>query len=129
LNPELAPRSEERVTLGEKIRTLRETWPALLLMIGVMGGLFSGVMTPTEAGAVGAFLAFVIAAAKRTLTWEVFKNTLLETVITSTSLFIIAIGASMLARFIAISGLGQFLGDLVTSAELPPLVLLICIVT
>src|SRR5690606_4231770 len=51
INPELAPRTGEHHSFGEKIRTLRETWPIILLMIGVMGGLFSGVMTPTEAGA------------------------------------------------------------------------------
>jgi tripartite ATP-independent transporter DctM subunit len=127
LNPALAPRTGESHGMAEKFRTLWDTWPIILLMLGVMGGLFSGVMTPTEAGATGAFLAFVIAFAKRTLTWAVFRDTLLETVITSTSIFIIAIGASLLARFIALSGLGQFLGGLVESADLAPLAVLLCI--
>lgn len=128
LNPELAPRSGQHAGMAEKLRSLSETWPILTLMIGVLGGLFAGVMTPTEAGALGAFLACVIAATKRRLTWKVIRATLLETVVTSTSIFIIAIGASMLARFIAISGLGQFLGDLVTETQLAPAAVLLCVI-
>src|SRR5690606_24609170 len=106
LNPGLAPTDGETYTWEEKFRSLREALPVVLLMVGVMGGLFMGLFTPTEAGAAGAFLAFLIAAVRRALSWEVFKKTIVETVVTSTSIFIIAVGASMLARFIALSGVG-----------------------
>ena len=128
LKPELAPRTERRFTLAEKLSALRGTWPVILLMVGVMGGLFGGLFTPTEAGGAGAALALLIAATRRTLTWEVFKNSVLETVLTSASLFIIAIGASMLARFVALTGVGDFLGQLVIDSEMGPLAVILCLV-
>lgn len=128
LKPELAPRDDHVYTMAEKLLTLRDTWPILLLMIGVLGGLFGGLMTPTEAGAVGAFFAFVIAAFRRSLSWTVIRESVLETVVTSASIFIIAIGASMLARFIALTGLGGYLGDVVVAAELTPIMVFGCAV-
>jgi len=115
LNPALAPRLTEHVELSEKLAALADTWPVILLMGGVFGGLFAGLFTPTEAGAVGAFLSLVIAGVKRSLTWESLKNALLETLLTSASLFIIAIGASMLTRFLAFSGAGDYLSELVVA--------------
>lgn len=128
LNPGLAPTDGETYTWEEKFRSLREALPVVLLMVGVMGGLFMGLFTPTEAGAAGAFLAFLIAAVRRALSWEVFKKTIVETVVTSTSIFIIAVGASMLARFIALSGVGTYLGDLVIGATLDPFVTILLLV-
>ena len=76
LNPELAPPLHEEVTFRDKILALRETWPVFLLMLGVFGGLFSGAFTPSEAGAVGAALATIIAAMKGSLTWASFRDAL-----------------------------------------------------
>ena len=79
MRPELAPPVEERVSLPERVAALADVWPVLLLIAGVFGGLFSGVFTPTEAGAAGALLSVVIAAFKRTLTWSAFREALGET--------------------------------------------------
>lgn len=125
LQPQLAPRFTEKVSLSERIRALKEIWPVLLLVIGVFGGLFSGVFTPTEAGAVGAFLSFVIAGLKGSLSLRSFKNALLETLLTSAALFIIAIGASMLTRFLAFSGAGDYLSQIVAAMGANELLLLI----
>jgi tripartite ATP-independent transporter DctM subunit len=125
LNPELAPPLHEEVTFRDKILALRETWPVFLLMLGVFGGLFSGAFTPSEAGAVGAALATIIAAMKGSLTWASFRDALVETLLTSASLFIIAIGASMLTRFLAFSGAGDYLSDSVSAIGADPLMLLI----
>jgi len=125
LNPELAPRFTEKVPLADKLAALADTWPVILLIGGVFGGLFAGLFTPTEAGAVGAFLSLVIAAVKRSLTWENFKNALLETLLTSASLFIIAIGASLLTRFLAFSGAGDYLSDLVVAIGADDMLLLL----
>ncbi|PJK27496.1 TRAP transporter large permease [Minwuia thermotolerans] len=125
LNPELAPPLHEEVTFRDKVLALRETWPVFLLMLGVFGGLFSGAFTPSEAGAVGAALATIIAAVKGSLTWASFRDALVETLLTSASLFIIAIGASMLTRFLAFSGAGDYLSDSVSAIGADPLMLLI----
>ena len=125
LNPALAPRLSEKVPLALRVRALRDTWPVLLLMFGVFGGLFGGLFTPTEAGAVGAFLSFVIAGLKGSLNWTSFKNALLETMLTSAALFIIAIGASMLTRFLAFSGAGDYLSELVAAIGAHEILLLL----
>jgi tripartite ATP-independent transporter DctM subunit len=125
INPELAPRLTETVPLAEKVAALKDTWPVILLMACVFGGLFGGLFTPTEAGAVGAFLSLVIAGIKGSLTLERFKNALLETLLTSASLFIIAIGASMLTRFLALSGAGDYLSELVVAIGANELMLLV----
>lgn len=125
LKPELAPQLHEDVSLADKLAALKDTWPVLLLMLGVFGGLFSGAFTPTEAGAVGAAIATIIAALKGSLTWVSFRDALSETLLTSASLFIIAIGASMLTRFLAFSGAGDYLSDAVTAMGADPLLLLL----
>ncbi|MEC9344822.1 MAG: TRAP transporter large permease [Pseudomonadota bacterium] len=125
INPTLAPPLREEVTFTDRVLALRDTWPVLLLMLGVFGGLFSGAFTPTEAGAVGASLAVLIAAMKRSLTWASFRDALLETLLTSASLFIIAIGASMLTRFLAFSGAGDYLSDAVVALGADRLLLII----
>lgn len=128
LNPSLAPSLDERATLAEKLDALKETWPVILLIIGIFGGLFSGVFTPTEAGAVGAALAIIIAALKRTLTMTAFINSILETVTTTSALIIIGIGASLLTRFLALSGTGDWLSEVVLSFGAEPLVVITGIV-
>ena len=113
LNPSLAPQVREKASLQEKLFALADTWPVILLVFGVFGGLFAGIFTPTEAGAVGALLAFAIAGIKGTLTWSKSKQALLETVQTTAVIFVIAIGALLLTRFLALSGASQFLSQLV----------------
>lgn len=125
LQPETAPRLTEKVPLPERIRALREIWPVLLLVLGVFGGLFGGIFTPTEAGAVGASMSLVIAAMKRTLSLENFRNAMLETLLTSGSLFIIAVGASLLTRFLAFSGAGDYLAEFVAALGANEIMLLI----
>lgn len=113
LNPELAPSVKEAIPMSEKMAALKDVWPILLVMIGIFGGLFSGLFTPTEAGAVGALLSCVVAMVARSLTWERFKNAILETLLTTTALLIIGIGASLLQRFLALSGAGTYVSELI----------------
>lgn len=113
LNPDLAPSVKEEIPMAEKIEALKDVWPILLVMVGIFGGLFSGIFTPTEAGAVGALLSCVVAVIARQLTWERFKNAILETLLTTTGLLIIGIGASLLQRFLALSGAGTYISELI----------------
>lgn len=113
LNPKLAPEVHETVNMRERILAVRDTWPVVLLVVGVFGGLFSGLFTPTEAGAVGAALSFLIALGKRALTWPVFKSAVVETLNSTAAIFLIAIGAQLLTRFFALSGVTDILADFV----------------
>lgn len=128
LNPALAPERGETYTLREKVHALRETWPILLIMLGLFGGLFGGVFTPTEAGAVGSTLACLVAIASRQMTWGRFLAAARETLMTTAALIIIGVGASMLTRFLALSGAGDFLSASILSIAPNPLVLILGIV-
>ncbi|SFI97681.1 TRAP transporter large permease [Albimonas pacifica] len=115
VTPGLAPSTKDEVYSWEdRIWAIKDTWPVGLLVLGVFGGLFSGVFTPTEAGAVGAFLAFVIACLKRTMNWHAFREAVAETLRSTASIFVIAIGAQLLTRFFALSGVTDILADFIS---------------
>jgi tripartite ATP-independent transporter DctM subunit len=125
LNPALAPMDREKVGWGERFAAFRGTWPVVALIIGVFGGLFAGVFTPTEAGAIGAMLSFLIGFVQRTLTWEKIKLAVQETLLTTRSIFIIAIGANLLTRFLALSGFTDFVADTVVAVQVSPVLLIV----
>jgi TRAP-type C4-dicarboxylate transport system permease large subunit len=93
----------------------------------VFGGLFSGAFTATEAGGIGALLSFLVAGLKRRLTWDSVKNAVIETLVTTASLLIIAVGAALLTRFLALSGTTKFLSDVVLGFGADPAIILIMI--
>lgn len=105
LKPGAAPADRTRYSLKEKLRILGDVWPLPVLVIAIIGGIFAGVFSATEAGAIGALVATVIAMARRALTWEIFLRSLRETAATTASLFFILVGASLFARFMALSTL------------------------
>lgn len=125
LNPALAPVPDERPPLRDKLLVLLEIWPLPLLVIGVLGSLYSGLVTATEAGAVGASLAIVIAALQGNLRWSALRQALVEAVFTTGSLFFIAMGAILMTRLMAFSGLPGFLSDQFQAADLSPIMLLV----
>lgn len=128
LNPSLAHDTNEKIPFTEKIASLRDTWPVFAIMIGIFGGLFGGIFTPTEAGAVGAALACLVAITKRVMTWEAFKKAAIETLVTTSALLIIAVGASLLTRFLVFSGSSDFLSDLILSLNANEIVIMLGIV-
>lgn len=128
LNPALAPATDEHIDRAEKWKALWEVWPVVAIMVGIFGGLFAGLFTPTEAGAVGAALACAVALCKRTLTWGRFRDAILETLLTTGTLLIIAMGASLLTRFLSLSGAGDFLSSLVIDAGASTFAVLMIIV-
>ena len=118
VTPDIAPTRAEPVQRADIIAALTESWPFALLVFGVFGGLFSGVFTPTEAGAVGAMLATLIALVKRALTVQIFWQAVIETLRSTCSIFFIAIGAALLTRFLAFTGVPSFLSDIITDMDL-----------
>ncbi|WP_249694293.1 TRAP transporter large permease [Stappia sp. WLB 29] len=103
LNPELAPKSDAVYSWAEKLELIKDVWPLPVLIAGVLGGIFTGIFTATEAGAIGAFLACIIAAARRQLDIRVMRCALIDTAMGTAAIFIIVVGAALFARFIALS--------------------------
>lgn len=126
-HPQSAPRATERFTLRERIATMKLIVPTTVLALAVFGGLFSGLFTPTEAGAAGSAIAILIALALRTFTWEGFRRSLIEAVMTSSALFVIAIGAKMLTRFVALSGVDDTIAVFIMNISSNPLILIVMI--
>jgi len=99
INPERGP-AGERQDWETRFRELRRVWGVILLFVIVMGGIYGGVFTPTEAAGIGAFGAFTFALVRRVLTWRVFYEVLLESVATTAMLFTVLIGALLFANFV-----------------------------
>jgi tripartite ATP-independent transporter DctM subunit len=125
LNPKLAPPVKEEISLREKMVALGDVWPVLVLIMGIIGGIYSGLITPTEAGAFGAFLSLVIAAAQRRMSWALFRSSVKEALLGTGKIFFIAIGAVLLTRFLALSGVPVFIGELIGDWALDPILLVV----
>ncbi|MFS4436898.1 TRAP transporter large permease [Paracoccaceae bacterium GXU_MW_L88] len=125
-NPERLPRAETH-SMGDRWKKTLEIWPVLILIVAVFGGLFTGFFTATEAGAFGAFVALVIGIVRRSLGWDGFRESLVDTLLASGSLFIIAIGANLFTRLVAMSGLSMQIGGFVDTLGLGAFALLLVI--
>lgn len=112
-NPRLAPRVLIEDTRREKWLALKPVWPIPLLIVVVIGSIYGGVATPTEAGAFGAFAAMVIAALQKRLSWAVIRDSVMDALRTTGSILLIAISAILLTRFLAVSGVPTFLAGAV----------------
>ena len=109
-NPKLGP-SGPHFTWQQKISSLWGVWGMLVLFLLVIGGIYFGIFTPTEAGAIGAFGAFLITIIRRKLTWANLVTTLKGTVQTTAMIFMIVIGAQIFNSFLALSGVPTMIAD------------------
>lgn len=119
INPDCAP-AAPRADWRTRMRYLRRIGPLLLLFVAVIGGLYQGVFTPTEAGGVGATGALVFALWRRSLGWRSFVDALVETVVTTASLFLVLIGALVFSNFVNLIGLPNALSQLITDLGMGP---------
>jgi C4-dicarboxylate transporter, DctM subunit len=128
LNPDLAPKVsfEDKSELWrERWRSLLDVWPLLVLVLGVIGGLYSGIVTPTEAGAAGALLALFIGLLQRRVNISNFLDSLTDAIGTTAQIFFIGMGAVIYTKFLALAGVGTVLTDLIGTWALNPVLLLI----
>jgi tripartite ATP-independent transporter DctM subunit len=106
-----------RTTFREKLLSLKDTWAVLALFILVIGGIYRGIFTPTEAAGIGAFGALLFALGRRRLTWRGFLDSLGETGGTTAMAFIILIGSVILGYFLTITRLPFELASVVSALE------------
>lgn len=124
-NPELAPPVKEEVTWNERFRALLNTWQLPVLIAIVIVSLYTGVATTTEAAAVGAFAALVMAAMNRTLNFTVIKSSVVEGLKSTATILFISFGAIFFSRFLTFAGLPQYMAGLAETMEHSPLLLLL----
>jgi len=127
LSPGIAPPSGERFTRSERIAAALAAWPAVLLFALIIGGIYGGVFTATEAAAVSVAAAVAIGFAQRRLTlaklWLSFRETCLQTA----AIFFIAAAAKIFVAFVALTGVAPAIVGAVSEAQLPVVVLMACI--
>ena len=116
--PMAAPSSPETVSFMEKVVSLKSVWELIAGFLLVMGGLYLGFFTPTEAGGMGAFFLFVVTLFKRKLNWAKLKIALQETAKISIMIFIILAGAYVFTYFMALSMIPMKLAGWLTSLEM-----------
>jgi tripartite ATP-independent transporter DctM subunit len=123
IRPELGP-ATVRATGWERFWTLVRSLPMLVIVAVTIGGIYVGFFTPSEAAAVGAFLALLYALVCGMLGRKNLQFVLLETVNTTAFVFLILIGALVFGPFLALSGLPQLIAAWLTSLDLPPIAIL-----
>ncbi len=119
LRPELGPRGPSS-SLREKLASLSGIAETLVIFILVMGGLFGGIFTPTEAGAVGACATLAVALIRRNLSWQDFVAALFETTRISCMILVIVAGATVFGHFLAVSRIPYDIAGWISGVNLAP---------
>jgi tripartite ATP-independent transporter DctM subunit len=120
VRPAAAPRvSEDQGSFLDKLRSLYEVLPVAILIVVVLGSMYVGIVTPTEAAALGSFVSLVLAAVLRTLTWRALRAAFHATVRTTSMVMLIIIFASMFSHVVALIGAPKALFNLVVGLGLP----------
>jgi tripartite ATP-independent transporter DctM subunit len=129
-NPSLAPPFvyDDRAALWrERWASLAQVWPIVVLIMGVIGGLYAGVVTPTEGGAAGALLAIVIGLVQRKLSWHGLVDAFKDAMTTTSQLFFVGVGAIVYTKFLALIGTAEMFTNLIGSWAIDPLLLVIAV--
>ncbi len=117
----------EKTSWADRLQAMKGVWGVLVLFTVVMGGIYLGIFTPTEAAGIGAGGAFLITLFRGRLTLRNLFETLTDTARTSAMLFAVVIGALIFSDFINRAGLPDMLLDLVTSMDVAPIVVILAI--
>lgn len=112
--PHHGPRGP-KTTFREKLESLKKIWEVVLLFIVVIGGIYKGVFTPTEAAGIGAFGTFFFALLRRKLTWSNFCQSLSNTVETTGMLFLVILGAMIFGYFLSVTRLPMDFASIVSN--------------
>jgi tripartite ATP-independent transporter DctM subunit len=126
INPDYAPEGE-RATWKEKLKASVGTIDIIVIFLAVLGGLFLGWFTPTEAGAVGAAAVLVASLIKRTLTWKAFLNSIKDTVKTTAMVMMLIFGAQIIGRLITVSEIAPNVANWLGGLPVPRLVVLLIV--
>ena len=125
-NPEAGPRGE-RLGWAERMQALKGVWGTLLLFILVIGGIYGGIFTPTEAAGVGAGGAFLIALSRGVRSFSAIYEVLIDSARTTAMLFTVLFGALIFSNFVNRAGLPDGMLSLVTGFDISPLGVIVII--
>ena len=115
-------------TMREKLGLVSKCWGIIILIVVVLGGIYGGIFTPTEAGAAGAAVALLLTIVKRKASVSGFRQVLLETGFTTTSILFLLIAAQMYSRMLGVSGVLTTFSQLTLSLNVSPIVIVLIFV-
>lgn len=127
IDPSIEPEIKETFTWSQKIESLKDLVPVFSLITVILGSIYGGLATPTEAAALGVLGAIILAIYFKSFTWEIFKNATLNTVVTSTMISFIIAGAVFLSHVIGFLGIARAMSEFITGLGLTPLMLILLI--
>lgn len=128
LNPDLAPKEQVTYTAAQRLRSLWEILPLTGLIVFVMGSIYLGWATATEAAALGVVASMIVAALYRGLTWENLKQAHMAAVRTTCMVLIIVVAAQIFSYALVYSGVSRSLTEWVIGLNLPNFVLFLAII-
>ena len=128
LKPGQGPRGE-KFPWKERFKSIRELGETLVVFALVMGGLFFGLFTPTEAAAIGAFGVLFVSVLRKQLSWEAFVDALYETMRTSCMVMMLIGGAVVFGKFLAVTRIPFNIASWIGGFDLPPILILFMVVT
>lgn len=126
INPKLGPPAE-RSTMRQRLAALRDVWGTVVLFLLVIGGLYLGVFSPTEAASIGAVGALILGILNGKFSWQLLTNSLMETVKTTAMIFTILIGAILFNNFLILASLPSLISEWITNLPLGHIAILIVI--
>jgi len=124
LNPKLVPQALSGITWKERIVSLKGSWGIVMLAIIVMGGIYAGIFTPTEAGALGASGALFLGLITKRLTMQNFKDAIMDSTKTTAMILLILAAATVFGCFLGISRIPAHMSDFLLELQVPRLVVL-----
>jgi C4-dicarboxylate transporter DctM subunit len=126
-NPAVAPVDDTILEKGERRKAAIRCWPAMMLFTIIIGGIYGGLFTATEAAAISAFVVIVIGSLQKRLNWSQFILSIKDTCTQTTSIFFIAAGAKIFVGFVALTGMAPALVGLVEGADVSLWLLMVMI--
>lgn len=124
LRPGAVPATNEQYTMRQRLVALKDLLPVVLLIVLVLGGIYAGITTPTEAAAIGVLGALGLALFSGSLTWTALSESLLSTVKTTAMICFIIAGAAFMSQMVGFVGITRSVSQFITGLELSPYMLL-----
>lgn len=126
LQPNLAPTSVS-VSWKERFYSLRKVWPLLVIILGILGGIYFGIMTATEAAGVAVILALIVSVVFYRFSWKNMFHAMIESAITNSMILFMIIAVMILTYLVGSSGIARMLTNYLIALNVPPIVIIVII--
>ena len=127
IDKSVVPEENVKYTMNDYIHSLKDLFPVFSLILVVLGSIYGGLATPTEAASLGVLGAVVLAVYFKSFTFDVMKNALLNTIKTSIMISFIIVGAGFLSQVVGFLGIARAISEFIGTLDLSPLMLILII--